>query len=346
MISFLSDYNNGTHPAILQRLIETNNEKHPGYGEDVYCKNATDKIRKAIEKPQADVFFLVGGTQTNATVIDAMLANFEGVVAAATAHIAVHEAGAIEFGRHKVLVVPSQAGKIDANNLQQYLSAFHADPNKAHCVQPGMVYITFPTELGTLYTAQELADIHHVCQSFSLPLFIDGARLSYGLAAAEPSITLPYIAQHCDVFYIGGTKVGAMFGEAVVFPQGNAPRSFFTTIKQHGALLAKGRYLGIQFDTLFTHSLYLEIGKKAVQYAHRICKAMIQAGLRMTYNSPTNQQFVILSDEQQSYLAQNFAFEVWEKLSDGNTVYRFVTSWATTEYEITALEDALQQMRT
>ena len=270
MYSFTCDYTEGAHPAILERLAETNFQQEPGYGEDSFCASARERIRKAIGRPEADVFFLVGGTQTNYTVIDAMLHSYEGVIAAQTGHISVHEAGAIEFSGHKVMTLPQHDGKIEAGELRTWLETFFADETHPHMVQPGMVYISFPTEYGTVYSRLELEEIGSVCKKYGLPLFIDGARLGYGLASPAADVTLKDIARLCDVFYIGGTKVGALCGEAVVFPRGNAPAHFFTTIKQHGALLAKGRLLGLQFDTLFTDNLYVEIGSHAIQMAIRV----------------------------------------------------------------------------
>lgn len=344
MISFQSDYNNGTHPDILRRFIETNAEKHPGYGDDEHCHSAREKIRAALKLPHSDVFFLVGGTQTNATVISSLLQGCEGVVAVTSGHIAVHEAGAVEGTGHKVLTLPHTMGKMEAETLRNYLTAFHADPTAAHCVQPGMVYITFPTELGTVYSADELWEIHAVCREFSLPLFIDGARLGYGLAAEGNTLTLPQLARLCEVFYIGGTKMGALLGEAVVFSGMKAPRHFFTTVKRQGALLAKGHVLGLQFETLFSNNLYLNIGRHAVALALRMKEAFRTAGLTLPYDSPTNQQFVVLSREQHDALTRQFAFDLWEVLPSGQTVYRFVTSWATTEAEVEALEKALNEL--
>ena len=262
-VSFESDYNNGTLPEILSRLIAENDNKTSGYGSDPYTASAKEKIRQAIGCPEADIFFLIGGTQTNQTVIDALLLGCEGVIAAESAHINVHESGAIEAYGHKVLVIPSEGSKLTAQGIDRYMSAFLADETYPHMVLPRMVYITMPTELGMLYTKQEIEDIQEVCRRYDLLLYADGARLGYGLTSSQSDITLPWLAQHVDAFYIGGTKVGAMFGEAVVFSNIKAPRAFFTTVKRHGALLAKGRMLGIQFDTLFTDGLYLRVARNA-----------------------------------------------------------------------------------
>ena len=340
MISFTCDYTEGAHPNILQRLAETNLCQVEGYGEDSFTALARQKIRSAVSCQEADVFFLSGGTQANSTVIDAMLRSYEGVVAAHTGHIAVHEAGAVEFSGHKVLTIPQREGKISAEELRKFLSAFHSDPTAPHMVYPGMVYISFPTEYGTLYTRRELSEIYSVCKEFGARLFIDGARLGYGLASAEADITLQDLPLLCDVFTIGGTKVGALCGEAVVFPAG-APEHFFTIVKQHGALLAKGRLLGIQFDTLFADGLYMKIARNAIERAMEIKEAFRRAGVPFYIDSPTNQQFPVLTKELKEKLEKDFLFEIWEPLADGRMVTRFATSWATTQESTAALAAAL-----
>lgn len=340
MISFESDYDNGCHEAILSRLAQTNDEKATGYGLDDYCTAAKEKIRAACDCPDADVFFLVGGTQTNATVIDAMLHGYQGVLAVETGHINVHESGAIEFGGHKVLTLPSHDGKMDAGELGQWLHDFYADPTLDHMVFPGMVYITFSTERGTIYTLEELQTISTICKRFELPLFIDGARLGYGLMAEGCDVTIQQLAALCDVFYIGGTKCGAYCGEAVVFPRGNAPAHFFTTVKQHGALLAKGRLLGVQFDTLMTDGLYFKIARHAVEQAMRLRDAFIARGYQMYSDSPTNQQFVLLDKTTIERLEKDFVFEQWYPVGDMMNC-RFVTSWATPAADVDALIAAL-----
>ena len=329
MISFTCDYIEGAHPAILNRLIETNMTQVEGYGEDPFCENARTRIRQAIGCPDADVFFLVGGTQTNSTVIDAMLRRYEGVVAVETGHIAVHESGAVEFSGHKVITIPNHLGKMDPSELRQYLEHFHGDPTWPHMVYPGMVYISFPTEYGTIYSLDELKSIKAICDEYNIPLFIDGARLGYGLASPAADVDLKTLAQLCDVFYIGGTKVGALCGEAVVFPKGNAPRQFFTIIKQHGALLAKGRLLGIQFDTLLTNNLYFNIARHAIDMAMELKRMFESKGIEFYIDSPTNQQFPILTQEQMDAMEGQISFEVWDKLPDGRFITRFATSWAT-----------------
>ena len=340
MISFESDYDNGCHEAILSRLAQTNDEKATGYGLDDYCTAAKEKIRAACDCPDADVFFLVGGTQTNATVIDAMLHGYQGVLAVETGHINVHESGAIEFGGHKVLTLPSHDGKMDAGELGQWLHDFYADPTLDHMVFPGMVYITFSTERGTIYTLEELQTISTICKRFELPLFIDGARLGYGLMAEGCDVTIQQLAALCDVFYIGGTKCGAYCGEAVVFPRGNAPAHFFTTVKQHGALLAKGRLLGVQFDTLMTDGLYFKIARHAVEQAMRLRDAFIARDYQMYSDSPTNQQFVLLDKTTIERLEKDFVFEQWYPVGDMMNC-RFVTSWATPAADVDALIAAL-----
>ena len=341
MISFECDYNNGAHPKVLEALVKTNGEITDTYGFDRYSLSAKEKIRMACEAPEADIFFLGGGTQTNATVIDGMLRSFEAVVTVETGHIAVHEAGAVEHSGHKVITLPSHDGRLDATELDNWMQVFDADESRDHVPQPGMVYISLPTELGTLYTSQEIDAIYRICEKWQLKLFIDGARLGYGIAASEGDITLPWLARHCDAFYIGGTKVGALCGEAVVFPQGNAPRGFFSLIKQHGALFAKGRLCGVQFDALFTDGLYLNIAQHAISMARKLKELFREKGLRMYIDSPTNQQFVVLPNEQMHELDQRVQFTHWGPLDEHHFICRFVTSWATTDDDIRELEKAL-----
>ena len=338
---FDSDYMEGAHPKILQRLLETNMEKTPGYGTDAYCQSAKEKIQKACQCEDAEVHFLIGGTQTNATIIDAILANYQGVLAADSGHIACHEAGAIEATGHKVITLPHILGKISGAQVKEYLENFYNDSTYTHMVIPGMVYISHPTEYGTLYTAKELAELYEVCKEYELPLFVDGARLGYGLMANNADIDLPFLAKHCDVFYIGGTKVGALFGEAVVCTKPNLFKYFFTTTKQHGALLAKGRLLGIQFDTLFTDHLYFKIAKHAIQMAEKLKKAFIEKGYTLFVDSPTNQQFVILDNEKLELLAEKVTFSIWENVDDSHTAVRFATSWGTKEEDVDCLIEML-----
>lgn len=341
MISFTCDYSEGAHPKILERLAATNLEQLPGYGVDHYCESAKAKIRAACGTPEADVFFLVGGTQTNSTVIAAMLRDYEGVVSAETGHIGVHEAGAVEYTGHKVLTIPGHEGKIRPAELREYLHAATTDPNYEHMVFPGMVYISFPTEYGTLYTKQELQEIHAIAGEYGLPLFIDGARLGYGLTSPGCDVTLPELAALCDVFYIGGTKVGCFCGEAVVFPHGNAPKHFYTITKQHGAMMAKGRLLGIQFDTLFTDNLYFDISRHAIDMAMQLKEMLREKGCRFFLDSPTNQQFVVLENQQLAALAEHVAFDLWDRVDPDHTAVRFATSWATTPEQIAELRHRL-----
>ena len=336
MISFTCDYTEGAHPAILKRLLATNLEQEPGYGEDRFTAAARARIREACACPGADVYLLSGGTQTNSTVIAAMLRDVEGAVAVETGHIAVHEAGAVEYTGHKVLTLPQHKGKMDAGELDAYLERFYADGSYEHMVFPGLVYLSFPTEYGTLYSLSELTSIRAVCDKYRLPLFVDGARLGYGLTSPGCDVTLPELARLCDAFTIGGTKVGALCGEAVVFP-GGAPKHFFTTVKQHGALLAKGRLLGIQFDVLFTDNLYFRIARNAVERALELKQLFLSRGYELYMDSPTNQQFILLTPEAAAALDGKVAYEVWERLPDGRCVTRFATGWATTAGQINAL---------
>lgn len=337
MLDFVNDYSEGAHEKILERLIETNREKLSGYGTDIYCEAAKQKIREACKCPEADIHFLVGGTQTNATVIDAMLCQYEGVVAATAGHVSTHEAGAIEASGHKVLTIPHENGKISAHVLESYFEDFYADGNHEHMVFPGMVYISHPTEYGTLYSKKELEELSKVCHKYEAPLYLDGARLGYGLVSEENDVTLADIAELCDVFYIGGTKVGALCGEAVVFTKKNTPKHFMTIVKQHGALLAKGRLLGIQFDTLFTDDLYLTISKNAIKTANMLKKALKEKGYTFYIDSPTNQIFLVLEDEKLKQLEKEVAVSFWEKADDTHTIVRLATSWATSEEEIREL---------
>ena len=315
MISLQNDYSEGAHPQILKRLAEINLEQNPGYCSDTYCAGAAEKIRKACACPEAEVFFLVGGTQTNQVVIDTMLAPYEGVVAAHTGHVSTHEAGAIEFTGHKVLELPQHEGKIQAAELRELVSGFWQDGNQ------------------------------QTCHEYKMPLYMDGARLAYGLTAPGTDVTLQDIARLCDVFYIGGTKCGAFFGEAVVFTKNNMPARFLTRVKQHGALLAKGHMLGIQFDTLFTDNLYYEIGAHAIRLAQIMQQGFLDAGLQLCVNSPTNQQFVELPDTVLPKLDEKgVVYRFWEKKSPDKTVVRFVTSWASKEETVRELVRILKEV--
>jgi len=342
MISFENDYAEGAHPRILERLMETNLIQQPGYGNDEYCQSAKEKIRAACHCPDADIFFISGGTQSNSLVIRAMLQPFQGVVSVVTGHINGHEAGAIEYTGHKVLPLPHHDGKMAASDLEGMMKTFYGDPSHPHTVFPGMVYISHPTEYGTLYTKDELRALSRVCRKYQLPLFLDGARLGYGLMSHDTDVSLTDIAAYCDVFYIGGTKVGALCGEAVVFPRHNAPRHFFTMVKQHGALLAKGRLLGVQFDTLFTDDLYFHISRRAIDLAEKMKKGFQDRGYKFFLNSPTNQQFIVMEDEELLALDEHVRYSFWEKIDDTHTVVRFATSWATREEDVDQLLSLLK----
>lgn len=341
MISFESDYIAGAHPLILKRLTETNLETLSGYGTDIYCERAREKIRNACDCPDANVEFLTGGTQTNSVVISTMLCDYEGVVAAKTGHISVHEAGAIEFTGRKVLEIEHKNGKIQPETLKKYMEDFYGDGNHEHMVFPGMVYISHPTEYGTLYSRAELEQLSSVCHSFSIPLFLDGARLSYGLASFQADLSLSDIAKLCDVFYIGGTKAGALCGEAVVFTKQNKPCHFMTSVKKRGALLAKGRLLGIQFDTLFTDNLYYDIGCHGIAMAEKLKALFHRKGFEFYLETPTNQQFILMDNQQLETLKSKVGFSFWEKQDDNHTVVRFATSWSTREEDLRILEEIL-----
>lgn len=340
MLYFENDYSEGAHEVILQKLIDTNMEKLPGYGTDRYCESAKEKIRSACGCPGAGIFFLMGGTQTNAVVIRSMLKAYEGVLCASSGHIAAHEAGAIEYTGHKVLPLPHTNGKISSETLKEYLETFYGDENHEHMVFPGMLYISHSTEYGTLYSRKELEALASVCQEYHIPLYLDGARLGYALACSSSDVTLEDIARCTDAFYIGGTKTGALCGEAVVFP-GQAPDHFLTIVKQQGALLAKGRLLGIQFDTLFTDQLYLHISRNAIATAARLRDAFREKGYRFLLDSPTNQLFVILDNQKMEALSKSVRFSFWEKYDESHTVVRFATSWATKMEDVNALEALL-----
>ena len=341
MLNFASDYLEGAHPNILRALSESNFVSCPGYGEDIYSARAKEKMKKTIGKEDVDIWFLVGGTQTNRVVIDSTLAIYEGVVCVETGHIATHECGAIEDSGHKVITLPGCEGKLSADTLKNYLETFFADKNHTMSVFPGMVYISHPTELGTLYSKAELSALADVAHAYEIPLFVDGARLGYGIASPASDLSLRDLADIVDIFYIGGTKIGALCGEAVVFTKGNTPKHFYSTIKQNGALLAKGRLLGIQFDTLFTDNLYFEISKNAIRQAMRLVKMFEDKGYRFFLKTDTNQQFIILENEQMEKLSRDVIFSYWEKYDDTHTVVRFCTSWATSDEQLDALEKLL-----
>ena len=330
-LSFASDYLEGAHPAILRRLAETNLMQSAGYGTDEFSEAARDKVRAACRAPEADVYFLVGGTQANATVIGALLKSYQGVLAASTGHINTHESGAIELGGHRVMALSHTDGKLSAETVRAALEAYDEDPTREHTVMPGMVYISQPTETGMLYSLAELKALSGVCREYGIPLYADGARLAYALACPENDVTLPDLAALCDVFYIGGNKCGALFGEAVVIPQHGFIPHFFSIIKQHGALLAKGRIAALQFDALFTDGLYDTIGRTAIQAAGRIRAVLAEAGYREAYPSPTNQIFVLVDKETARKLEEKIELSFTENIDKEHCVIRIVTSWATTD---------------
>ena len=337
MIRFACDYDEGACPEILAALNETNFEQNPGYGEDPHCENARALIRKAVGREDAYVQFLVGGTQTNQTVIAAALRPFQGVIAAATGHINVHETGAIEGTGHKVLALPDPEGKVRASAVDPYVKGHWADPTHEHMVQPKMVYISHPTEGGLLYSLAELEALRRVCDEHGLYLYLDGARLGYGLVSPETDVSLSDIARLTDAFYIGGTKVGALFGEAVVLLHPDLKKDFRYMIKHQGGMLAKGRLLGIQFETLFTDGLYTRIAQNAVDHAMVLRDALRAKGVPFLYDSPTNQQFPILPDRVIEKLSDRYAFEGWGRVDDGHTAIRICMSWATPKASVDAL---------
>ena len=337
MIRFECDYGEGAHPRILERLAATNMEQTAGYGEDPHCEAARGYIRELCRMPDADVHFLVGGTQANLTVIAAALRPHQGVIAAESGHINVHETGAIEATGHKVITVPGENGKITAGEVRGVCDSHWRDPTHEHIAQPAMVYISNPSEIGTIYTLAELEEISKVCRKCGLPLFMDGARLGYGLACELCDYTLADIAALCDVFYIGGTKVGALFGEAVVITDAALKRDFRYIMKQRGAMLAKGRLLGIQFEALFEDGLYFEISRHATELAMKLRAACTAKGYPFLVDSMTNQQFPILPNSLIERLKVKFAFSIWQPTDAAHTAVRFCTSWATKEEHLDEL---------
>ena len=345
MIYFNSDYLEGAHPSIMVKMAETNMVQTVGYGEDEYCEAAREKIKIACQAPEADVHFLVGGTQTNTTVIAAILRPWQGVISAVSGHINCHEAGAIESTGHKVITLPTDNGKITAQQVADYVEWHKNDESTEHIVQPGMVYISHPTEAGTLYTKAELTELYDTCRRYGLPLYIDGARLGYGLAAEESDMTLPEFARLCDVFYIGGTKVGALFGEAVVIMNESLKKDFRFIMKQRGGRLAKGRLLGIQFDALFTDDLYFKISRHAIEMAHQIRDIFVSAGYPLLFDSPTNQQYPIMPDTELAEIGKSFGYEYWERVDETHSGVRFCASWATTQENVDALREAVNALK-
>ena len=345
MIYFNSDYLEGAHSAIMERMMETNMMQTVGYSCDEICDSARAKVRAACNAPEADVHFLVGGTQTNTTVIAALLRPWQGVVSAVSGHINCHETGAIESTGHKVIALPTPDGKLTAKQVKDYVEWQKNDESEEHIVQPGMVYISHPTETGMLYSKAELTEIFNTCCEYGLPLYIDGARLGYGLTADGNDLTLPEIAQLCDVFYIGGTKVGALFGEAVVIMNEKYKKDFRFMIKQRGGMLAKGRLLGIQFDTLFTDDLYTKIARNANDMAYQIRDIFVSNGYPLLFDSPTNQQYPIISDEELAILGKDFGYEYWERVDETHSGVRFCGSWATTQEQVDALREAVNALK-
>ncbi len=341
-IFLASDYQEGAHPAILEALCRTNMEKTDGYGTDPYCDSARNLIRRACHSPSADVHFFMGGTQTNAVVISALLKPWQGAVAAVSGHISLHEGGAIESAGHKVIELPAVNGKLSSPVVEECCAAWHNDGNHEHMVMPGLLYLSQPTESGTLYSLKELKDLKEVCRRFGLLLYIDGARLAYALSCPENDVTLSDLAALCDAFYIGGTKCGALFGEAVVFPDPELCPHFFTIMKQRGAVLAKGRLLGLQYKTLFETGpdgtvLYDTIGKSAVELADRLRNGLSAKGFKLCFNSPTNQVFVSIENKKMKELSEKVVFSYWEADGPDHTVIRFACSWATTQEDVDAV---------
>lgn len=345
MIRFENDYAEGAHRRILERLLETNEEQSAGYGMDEYSGRAKTLIKDACDAPAADVHFLVGGTQTNTTLIASILRPHQGVISAHSGHIAVHETGAIEATGHKVLTLPSEDGKIYAEQVKRIHEDHWNDPTHEHIVQPAMVYISNPTELGTTYSKTELEELRNVCLDCELILMMDGARLGYGLASEDNDLTLADVARLCDVFYIGGTKIGALFGEAVVITNRGLQKDFRYMIKQRGGLLAKGRILGIQFETLFQDGLYMELSKHAVNAAMTIRAAFESNGIELRYDSKTNQQFPILRNEEIEELSEKYAFHTWEKVNETESAVRFCTSWSTKAEHVNALVNDINSLK-
>ena len=340
MRTFECDYTEGAHPKILEALIRTNMEQMSGYGFDPYTERAAQKVRAAIGAPVSTVTFLTGGTQTNQVVIDLLTAPYEGVLTARTGHINVHEAGAIEFTGHKVLALPEHDGVMDVDALEAYLNGFYADATHEHMVRPGAVYLTHPTEYGTLYTKAQMQRIRALCDRYALKLYVDGARLGYALGCPENELTLGDLAAYCDAFSIGGTKLGLLCGEGAVFTK-ETPRALLTQVKRHGALLAKGRLLGVQFDAMFTDGLYEAIGKEAIRHAHRIRDILAAKGYPFAWQSPTNQQFALLDEHEAASLKKTVGFDLWGRTQDGRWIVRFTSSWSTTDADVDELERAL-----
>ena len=338
MLNFECDYMKGACREVLDRLVRTNMDETPGYGADPYCQSATERIREACGCPGARVYFLTGGTQVNATVMYAVLRHCQGVISPVTGHINHHESGAVEATGHKVIALPGHdGGKLNAPEVRDYLKAYRADENYAHIVEPGMVYITHPTELGALYTLDELKELSSVCREYRLPLYLDGARLAYALASDKTDITMKDIASLCDIFYIGGTKCGALFGEALVIPDPGLTGELFSIIKQRGAMLAKGRLLGLQFDTLLSDGLYERNGRNAIETAEMLAEGLKTKGYSFLIPPQTNQLFVIMNNAGIERLRKDVTFSLWEHVDADRSAIRLVTDWATPKADIEAL---------
>ena len=344
MIRFNSDYLEGAHPRILERLADTNMAQTPGYGEDMFCDRARATICRLCDAPNADVHFLVGGTQANATVLAAMLLPYQGVISADTGHIAVHETGAIEAGGHKVIALGNTDGKLDAGQVSECCRRHFSDESHEHMVMPAAVYISNPTELGTIYSRDELLALRAVCDQWHLMLFLDGARLGYGLASPENTLDLPFIARTCDVFYIGGTKQGLLFGEAVVIQNDAIKKNFRYIIKQRGGMLAKGRLLGIQFEEVLKDGLYMELSHHAIDLAMRLRDALKALNVPLLVDSPTNQQFPILPNVVLPLLGEKYSYSTIERVDGKHTAVRFCTSWATRETDVDRLIEDLKAL--
>jgi threonine aldolase len=335
------DYLEGAHPNILARLMKTNYDQTIPYGFDEITAGAKEKIKTACECPDGEVYFMVGGTQTNATMLDFILGKAAGVIAADTGHISVHEAGAVEYCGRKVITLPASNGKLSPAAVREYMESFYEDATWFHMVCPGGIYISHPSEYGTLYTERELKELREICDKYDMQLYLGGARLGYALACEETDVTLPVIAKYCHSFCIGGTKIGAMFGEAAVFADKKQAKNFVTFIKQHGALLAKGRMLGIQFDELFENDLYLELGRHANRLAMKIKRAFVEKGYELYEDCYTNQQFFLVTEKELARISEKVAVDDWGPVAEGKHVIRIATSWATTEEAVDLLISAL-----
>lgn len=335
------DYLEGAHPNILARLMKTNYDQTIPYGFDEITAGAKEKIKKACGCPDGEVYFMVGGTQTNATMLDFILGKASGVIAADTGHISVHEAGAVEYCGRKVITIPASNGKLSPAAVREYMESFYRDATWFHMVCPGGIYISHPSEYGTLYTERELKELREICDQYDMQLYLDGARLGYALACEETDVTLPVIAKYCHSFCIGGTKIGTLFGEAAVFTDKRQAKNFVTFIKQHGALLAKGRMLGIQFDELFENDLYLELGRHANRLALKIKRAFVEKGYELYEDCYANQQFFLVTEKELARISEKVIVDDWGPVAEGKHVIRVATSWATTEEAVDLLISAL-----